>query len=55
MTGLFQNKTILPHAFEAGMYVYEAAFKSVFIHKISMYANHTLRLNSQKHLVFHVS
>lgn len=55
MTGLFQNKTILPHAFEAGIYVHESAFKSVFTHKISTYANHTIGLNPQKHSVFHVS
>lgn len=42
----------LPHGFAAGMCVYEAALKSVFIHKISMCANHTLGINPQKDSVF---
>lgn len=55
MTGLFQNKTILPHAFEAGIYVRKSAFKLVFTHKVSMYTNHTTGLNPQKRTIFHVS
>ena len=54
MVGLFQNKMIvfLPHGFAAGMCVCEAALKSIFIHKIGMYANHTLGINPRKDLVF---
>lgn len=54
MVHIFQNKMIvlLPHGFVAGMSVCESALMSIFIHKIIMYANHTLGMNPWKDSVF---